>query len=595
MQALIRQCKDGPDGATEYTDTEVSADSLTLGSAADCTIQLIGEAVAVEHAVIRAAGGAIALTCRAGQRVVLNGTPTGAATLKLGDRIEIGGHRLRMVSAPAGFDLAIEIRPDTNVDAGTFERAFRTDLSETWLSRRRGAWMLLLLALIGGLLIPLAMIYVHRAGHHTPPGLVDDSFWTAGPLSPAHELATGKRCDGCHQSLFVHVRDSACLDCHKSVGDHIAPDKLAMSSFKDRRQPCADCHQEHNTSAASVIIRSNSLCTHCHADVRAFPGPKAGELKAAEQKPAAVTGFAAGEHPAFTVALLKPGYTEGVTVAQWKPSMEPISRAQEQSNLTFSHAQHLEPTRVRRRSDGSPLGCADCHVLGADGEHFIPVTMQGQCISCHELAFDAAQTSRQLPHGKPRDAILLIQDYYARRVIDPHPPAAAQTESFQRRRLPGEADSLLFEDTADVCKAATFDCAMQRANAQIDKQFNVRGCKSCHAINDTHAANVLDRYQVLPIRLTYDYFPHTHFSHRSHAVQKGKTGDEACESCHSATTNEKSTTVMIPDLPKCLECHTQNTDRDKVQLQCISCHTYHPKQIIAVQTGTQAPEGSGRE
>ncbi len=588
MQALLRQCKDGPDGVTEYTDTEVSADSLTLGSAADCTIQLIGEAVAVEHAVIRSAGGTTTLTCRTGQRVVLNGTATGSASLKLGDRIEIGGHRLRVVSPPAGFDLALEIRPDANVDASTFERAFRTDLSETWLSRRQGAWLLLLLSLLGGLLIPLATIYMHRAGHHTPTGVVDDTFWTAGPLSPAHELATGRRCDGCHETLFVHVRDSACRDCHKNIGDHVAPARLAETSLKDRKQPCADCHQEHNTSAASIVIRSNQLCTDCHADSqRKFPSLQR----------AAVTGFAAGEHPAFTVDLLKPVYTTPGSIAkvEWRPSTEPIAQAREQNNLKFSHAQHLEPTRVRRRSDGSPLGCADCHVLGPDGEHFVPVTMQGQCISCHELAFDAAQTARQLPHGKPRDAILLIQDYYARRVIDPHPPVAAQTETFQRRRLPGEADSLLFEDTADVCKAATFDCAMQRANAQIDKQFNVRGCVSCHVINDTRAANVLDRYQVMPNRLTYDYFPDTHFSHRSHAVQKGKVGDEACESCHSATTTDKSTTVMIPDLPKCLECHTQHTDRDKVQLQCISCHTYHPKQIITAQTGAEPPEGSRRE
>jgi predicted CXXCH cytochrome family protein len=230
---------------------------------------------------------------------------------------------------------------------------------------------------------------------------------------------------------------------------------------------------------------------------------------------------------------------------------------------------------VRRLSDSAPLSCSDCHTLGSDGEHFIPISMQRSCIGCHELTFDPGAPKRQLPHGKPRDAMLLIEDYYARQVIDPHPVNDVPT--VDRRRLPDHPD----ETPTNACKAATFDCAMQRARAQIDNQFTRRGCVSCHVVVDTHAADVLERYQVTPIRLTFDYFPDAHFSHRSHEVQKGKTGDEGCLSCHGAVTAESSSVVMIPDLPKCLECHTQDAERDRVELQCISCHTYHPKLIIA--------------
>jgi hypothetical protein len=441
MEALLRQCKDGPDGATEYTDTEVSADELSLGSSADCTVQLLGEAVAPEHAVIRSAAGRISLACRSGQRVLLNGTPTAGSPLKVGDKLELGGHRLQLVEPPMGFELALEIRQDPNVSASSFERAFRTDLSETWLSRRRAAWTLVLLALLGAFVIPLATIYLHRAGRTTPPAVVDDTFWTAGPLSPAHELATGKRCDGCHEALFVHVRDSACRDCHKTVGDHVAAPRLAQTQLTAQR--CAECHQEHNQSGANVVIRSNGLCTDCHA----HPERK---FQALGRK--AVTGFDAKQHPPFTVDLLKPAYSTPGAIAQikWQAMREPIQQAQEQSNLNFSHAKHLEATRVRKPGNNAPLGCADCHVLGADGEHFIPITMQSSCISCHELTFDSAAPNRQLPHGKPRDAMLLIQDYYARLVIDPHPPAAATDNAFQRRRLPGQADAALFVDTSQV-------------------------------------------------------------------------------------------------------------------------------------------------
>jgi hypothetical protein len=399
----------------------------------------------------------------------------------------------------------------------------------------------------------------------------DDTFWTAGPLSPAHELATGQRCDGCHETLFVHVRDSACRTCHKTVGDHVIAEHLKQTRLGEQ-QPCAQCHQEHNQSSASVIIRSNALCTDCHA----YSESEFGSIKVTK-----VSGFSKAEHPLFTIDLIKPAQAAAGTFAasQWQTVRQSIGQAKEKSNLKFSHAQHLDATRVRRRSDGGAMSCGDCHTLGADGEHFIAVTMQRSCgtSGCHELTFDPNAPDRQLPHGKPRDAMLLIQDYYARQVIDPHPPSAPE---FQRRRLPDQAD-INFEDTSTVCKAATFDCAMQKARAQIDNQFNVRGCVSCHVVDDSHATNMLDRYQVRPVRLTLDYFPDAHFSHRSHAVQKGKTGDEACLSCHSAVSNKSSEVVMIPDLPKCLECHTQDSERERVQLQCISCHTYHPKLIIA--------------
>src|SRR5271163_4727610 len=104
MDALLRQLKDGPDGIVEYHDTEFSADNLTIGSAADCSIQLLGEAVAPEHAVIRSLGRTINIACRPGRRVLLNGASISASALKLGDKLEIGGHQLQLVEPPMGFE-----------------------------------------------------------------------------------------------------------------------------------------------------------------------------------------------------------------------------------------------------------------------------------------------------------------------------------------------------------------------------------------------------------------------------------------------------------------------------------------------------------
>ena len=56
MEALLRELREGPDGIPEYRDTEISGAELTIGSAADQRIQLLGRAVAPEHAVIRKSG-----------------------------------------------------------------------------------------------------------------------------------------------------------------------------------------------------------------------------------------------------------------------------------------------------------------------------------------------------------------------------------------------------------------------------------------------------------------------------------------------------------------------------------------------------------
>jgi len=226
---------------------------------------------------------------------------------------------------------------------------------------------------------------------------------------------------------------------------------------------------------------------------------------------------------------------------------------------------------VTRSSDSRALGCSDCHTLAVDGEHFVPITMQRSCASCHELTFDPGAPDRQLPHGKPRDVMLLIQDYYARKAVDPNPTASV----LQRRRLPDQQ----VQET--VCSGPAFTCAMRRAQSEIENQFKTHGCASCHDVTDTHSDEVLDRFQVAPVRLTRDYFPDVQFSHRMHAVQKDKTGDAACLSCHAVQKSTSSADLFIPDLPKCLECHSERLQADRVTLPCSGCHSYHPKTIIA--------------
>jgi predicted CXXCH cytochrome family protein len=558
MDVLLRVMRPGADGGVAYQDTELSGDVLTVGSAADATIQLLGADVAARHATIRASSGGWTIACTSGCQLTVNGKRTASSALQSGDLIELGGHRLRLIDPPAGFDLGIEIEPDPQVDPSAYERAFRTTLSMTWLRKRSAAWILVALVVAATLVVPYLSI-PHKKASAPPLALwPTDRIWNAGPLTPSHELAAGQRCSACHVQLFTRVPDSACRECHRTTADHVLAAHLKQTKLGPP-QLCADCHREHHAPVTGLVVRDNALCVDCHANSHATFGPL-------QVKP--VSGFSARAHPAFTVSLLKQSAAlDAQGMREWMVRRESVATAREQSNLKFSHAQHLDPEHVTRLNGGGALGCADCHTLDADGEHFVPITMQRSCAACHTLTFDPRAPERQLPHGRPRDAILLIQDYFVRQAVDP----TAAAPQFQRRRLPGQ------EPEAAACTDAPLVCAQRRAQEEIEHQFTTtRGCSECHEVTDLHSADVLERFRITPVRLTRDYFAQVHFSHRLHAVQGSKTGDAACLSCHAVKKSDSSADLFIPDLPKCLECHSERPAADRVTLQCVSCHSYHP-------------------
>ena len=576
MQALLRYLRQGRDRIAEYSDTEISANAITIGSAPDRHIQLVGYGVAGRHAAIRRAGDAFVIAARGRARLSVNGTEVSNARLAIGDRIEIAGHRLTVIDAPAGFDLALMVERDDKSAKSEFESAFRTDLDQTKPWKRRASWTLFALILVACLVVPLKTASIHRSGAATPAWVPDDTFWSAGMLIPAHALAVGRRCEACHLNFFVHAQDKECRKCHDRTGDHVSAADLKLTELGPAAR-CGQCHEEHNAPNGTLVVRDDSLCVACHSAAH----DRFGSLQVDK-----VSGFAGNGHPKFKASLFVPtlhpsspdstvqtpaddlpAALPGVETVKWQVQRVPVSLAREHSNLRFSHQQHLDGTRVQRLTDNAALGCGDCHTLAADGEHFIPITMKASCSACHELTFDEEAPERQLPHGKPQDAMLMIEDYYTRKYSDPRAP----TRTFVRRRIPDEPLA------TSPCTGAPFVRGMCQANLEIVDQFTRRGCASCHVVTDKHTPDVHARFAVLPVRLEQTYFPDVHFSHRLHAVQKDLSGDAACLSCHKARDSKDSSDVLLPDLGKCQECHTDRMMRDRVALQCVSCHAYHSK------------------
>ncbi len=547
MDVLLREVRTRADGRAEYIDTEITGDVFTVGSAPECALQLLGEGIGPRHADVRG----VSLECVGKHRVVRNGDAVRKAKLAIGDVVEVGGHRLTVIEAPAGFDLAIELVRDTDVDASAYEAAFRTDLDQTWLGKRRPAWLLLVLVLLIGFASPFVL---RQWNVEVPVQSLTDLTWSSGPLLPAHQLAMGNDCSACHEAPFVQVRDEACQTCHEALADHFHPD-LGVATV-DR---CATCHREHN-EPGTLVVRADSLCTDCHREPQ--PASAAGQVDV-------VTGFELDLHPAFDAHLLKSvARTAGTGFAyDWGFEVVPVAKAEERSNLEFPHDVHLDPEKVRSTSTSEALVCGDCHRLSADKEHFEPVTMERDCRSCHDLRFDDTDPERELPHGQPLEAILAIEGHYLKKYSDPDAYKAERV----KRRLPDRK----VED--DRCTGAPFVCATRKTLAEAINQFTVRGCVTCHAVEDNGNQDVYSRFQVLPIQLAADYFPGARFDHFSHMTQKDARGDAACLTCHQADLASTSADLLIPDIDNCVQCHAGSAGgSDRVVLGCIDCHAYHP-------------------
>lgn len=578
MEALFRERRIRTDGFAEFSDTEVTAPAINIGSGPDQTLQLIGRNVAPGHAQIRLSGDQARISCRRGLTVTVNGQAVRSAILELSDVVELDGHRLQLVAPPAGFDLALEITPNAGVQASDFASAFRTELEQTWLSKRVAAWTLFVVILALTLLVPLGQLIWHHGDAHRP-WVPADAQWTTGPLLAAHQLAIGNDCNLCHAVPFVRVRDSDCVTCHDHTNDHV--DVAASARVGLQHVRCATCHQEHN-EPPHLIVNSDELCTNCHARPERF---------AAIERLPETSDFSIAGHPKFNAYLLRSSHRPGGTglTFDWRVEAVKLDGAAESSNLKFSHSVHLDRGKVLKVTDSSPLGCSDCHQLAPDKEHFLPVTMEAHCRGCHDLKFDPSDPARELPHGQPTEAILAIEGHYLRKFADP----ASMPSTEAKRRLPDRPDSF------ERCSDSAFVCAMRKTRDEAVNQFTRRGCITCHIVQETTGADIYSRFQVYPIRLVKDYLPNARFNHASHLTQQGVAGDAACGSCHDAKHSSKSTDVLIPDIDNCAKCHSdREPERDGnsgVVLPCIGCHAYHPRRENPGSLATARPSATASE
>jgi len=120
-------------GTAEYRDREIDVTEVTLGCAADCTLQIVGGDVHRHHATLKPAGAGFELRCADGATVLVEGAPVRRARLEPGAEFTLGNAHFRVAAAPPGFAAALAFTPATRIKPRAYEAAYETDLEQTRL------------------------------------------------------------------------------------------------------------------------------------------------------------------------------------------------------------------------------------------------------------------------------------------------------------------------------------------------------------------------------------------------------------------------------------------------------------------------------
>lgn len=517
----------------------VTGEWLRVGRNAACEVHLPDPRVPLDQGMIVNRDGLVYLEGESGSQTITRRSVR-SVRLNPGDSITVGPYRLEAQAPPAGYDgaLLVELAHPLEIAPGLLTRTSQLTLGSLGLTKRWAAWLWGLAVLIAFLLIPAGRVLDLPWRDAAQKAGVGDRFWNPGPLLLAHQPIEQK-CATCHEVAFEHVKDRACLECHAGAGQHVGPEMKPAALFDGAR--CTTCHRDHK--GVKPTHRDNDrMCVDCHREIGAR-APGAGSLRVADF---------ARDHPAFRLSV-----PEETGVRRVRQGEAPVV---EKSNLVFPHAVHLDPKGVRSPLQGRmTLECKSCHQPDAARRGFEPISMPKHCQECHQLQFEPAVTTREVPHGKPAEALTVIEEFYATLALRGEP------DSFQKAfGVPGAGLLRRVGEASSSERQSALALASKKARQVGEELFEVRVCKTCHAVSRDGGA-----WKIAAIRPNHAWMPRANFDHKVHLHVK-------CAGCHEVAASKKASDVAMPAIAKCRECHGGSKPApDKITSNCLLCHGFH--------------------
>ncbi|OIR17785.1 class III cytochrome C family protein [mine drainage metagenome] len=493
----------------------LTAEELTFGRAAECSVHLPDPRIAMHHAVIKRMNDEQLHIVSINGELEVDGAIQQTIILTQGQQIMIGPYQLTMEPAPPDVDIAASLTlmhrlPDDFQDLKS--RTHDPLPNASSFKRKLSAWMAGLITLIF-LALPLAQNLIPQlrtAMTDLPFGF--DRVWSPGHFSNAH-LRFISQCSNCHQTLSRRVTDQACLKCHTDTAPHIADKNLELRAFKTARlstggMRCAQCHREHK-APFSLAQQDNANCIKCHGNIKTVnPNTTLKNIHDFDV-----------DHPGFKLTFKN--NTKDANIERIPQSDK--ARLIEKSGIKFPHSQHVGLVQGPGGMwDVHELPCSACHHQDGKEMRFKPVSFKRDCLSCH---------SQQLVVGPPKARLKI--------------PHSEENNVFNQLKVYAPKQQLQYSE-----------------NLKSD------GCGYCHDIVDSKKGDALP-WHIAPVSINQDWFSKAHFNHASHRTHK-------CQSCHDVDHSESSADVAMPDRKSCLRCHSGNSQKYKrIPSTCMSCHDFH--------------------
>ena len=528
----------------------LSAEMVRIGRAASCEIHLADPRVALNQGLIVNRDGPVYVEGEAGSQNITR-KAVRSVRLRPGASLEIGPYRLDVGKPGEGVDCQITIELVRPMEAPVEDirtRAGKLTLASLKWPKRWVAIALFAIVGIFAFALPAArVLHLPWQAGEGKAALVSDKAWNPGPVMLAHQPIEAE-CARCHVKAFVQVEDSACLKCHKVIGHHVAPAMQPAALFAGER--CATCHRDHKGTRATHRD-SDQLCIDCHRDIRQ-KSPKATTENVADF---------AREHPPFRLSL--PGENKG-EVRRVRQGGAPIREA---SKLIFPHAVHLDPKGVKSPDRGRvKLACADCHRPDSAARTFVPIEMKRDCEECHRLEFEPAVTTRQVPHGAPAEAQVVVEEFYANLALN------GVKDSFQKAfGVEGEGLLRRVAQPTESQRGGALALAKAKATRVSEEMFEIRVCKTCHDVLKEDGDKGV-KWTVAQVRPNNHWMPQARFDHKSHRQAR-------CDDCHDVKNSKTSADVAMPAIAACRECHGGAKPQEKkITSNCLMCHGFHVKE-----------------
>jgi predicted CXXCH cytochrome family protein len=538
MRLLIRTLLRKSTGAVAARDAVHAGAPIRIGRGADCEIHLGDPRVLLHHAAIEERPGGIFIEAQGDGALDVNDDPVRSAPLSTGDVVRLGPYEFTVIAPPGdGIDIAMtcELVRAFDAEDEALERRSTLSLRALGFNPRPWAWATALLVLAVFVAWPLA-------GHFLASGKGAEadkapaaehallasgrSLWQSGPMSSPHR-GFGADCQSCHREPFVQVEASACLDCHRSVGQHADAERFAFASLSGRN--CQSCHTEHEGTDA-LKIRADSFCTSCHSDLKHRSGGK--------------------------TALLDMPDFDGHPPFRYEASL-PRARG----GLKFSHETHLSPNGIGQPGGGpKKLVCASCHGADPSGSTMAMPRFETACASCHSLRFEPDAPDRTMPHGDEAAAKQFVRDTYARIALEGgFRSSAADVPQIVRRR-PGTP----IADERERLDALSW--ARTRADEVIGGRRGKGLCGECHVVADKDGDPL--GWKIAPARPAQAGLKAGRFDHRPHR-------DVACTTCHAAPKSDDADDLLLPRVATCKTCHGGSDASRRIATGCVGCHDFH--------------------